>query len=814
MLSVPMAYPTVCSGRQLRPAWPRALACLAVLLYIGWNLPCAAAAEPAAETPKAAEEKKLPTPGPVPVPEITAQADAATVNLRAIVARSAADDALATIGQRLPAISREIEARAGENARIVARRPSLDLLRNQERSWEAERNVLTTWSGELETRIEALERDIGRVSDLEQTWNETLALARKEQAPPELTQRVESLLGAVARTRATLEKERSAGLRLQSRVAAQSFRVEEAMEAIRQARALTLSRVLSRDSPPLWDAEALANAGTRIAQDSQEAREAQRTTLESYLQRHADRVLIHIAIFVSLAALLFWARKRLLAWAATEPQLERSTAVVAYPVATALVLALFASRWIYPQAPRLLWAIIGAAALVPAVIILRRVAAPYLRPLLYAVVAFFFIDQVRLVAASIELVPRLIFFAEMLAGTAFLLWFLTRTKRPNNAVGLDVQWRLVRIGAQVACAIFAVTALANAYGYVALANLLGSAVLSSMYFGLILYTAVEILDAIVAMLLRMRPLTLFGMVRRHKELLRRRTRMLLNVSALVWWALFVLDRLAVRDRVIETVEAILDAEITLGAISISLSSILAFVLAVWASFLVSRFVQFVLDEEVFPHAKLKRGLPYAISRTVHYAILVAGFFFAMGVIGVDMTKFTILAGAFTVGVGFGLQNIFNNFVSGLILLFERPVQVGDVIQMDDAAGVVERIGIRASIVRTLSGSEVIVPNGKLISERLVNWTFSDRQRAVEVPVSVTLGTDPERVIALLKRVAAEHPMVLKEPPPEALLVRLGPDWMGFELRAATHLVEDWMKARSELAVAVTAALAAEKIALR
>jgi small-conductance mechanosensitive channel len=140
--------------------------------------------------------------------------------------------------------------------------------------------------------------------------------------------------------------------------------------------------------------------------------------------------------------------------------------------------------------------------------------------------------------------------------------------------------------------------------------------------------------------------------------------------------------------------------------------------------------------------------------------------------------------------------------------------VGDVIQMDDAAGIVERIGIRASVVRTLSGSEVIVPNGKLISERLVNWTFSDRQRAVEVPVSVTLGTDPERVIALLKRVAAEHPIVLKAPPPEALLVRLGPDWMGFELRAATHLVEDWMKARSELAVAVTAALAAEKIALR
>ena len=129
-----------------------------------------------------------------------------------------------------------------------------------------------------------------------------------------------------------------------------------------------------------------------------------------------------------------------------------------------------------------------------------------------------------------------------------------------------------------------------------------------------------------------------------------------------------------------------------------------------------------------------------------------------------MTKFTILAGAFTVGVGFGLQNIFNNFVSGLILLFERPVQIGDVIQLDDAtSGIVERIGIRASVVRSSSGSEVIVPNSKLISERVINWTLSDRQRVVEVHVSVVHGSDPKRVIEVMERVAAAHPLVLQGP---------------------------------------------------
>jgi small-conductance mechanosensitive channel len=335
-----------------------------------------------------------------------------------------------------------------------------------------------------------------------------------------------------------------------------------------------------------------------------------------------------------------------------------------------------------------------------------------------------------------------------------------------------------------------------------------------MYFGLVLYALVEIVDALVIMALRVKPLRMLGMVARHSELLRRRVRFVLNAAALVLWTLFALERVAMRQRVIAGVTAVFEAELNIGSISISLADVVAFVLAVWASFLVSRLVRFVLEEEIYPHARLKRGLPYAISQTIHYVILVVGFFVAMAALGLDMTKFTILAGAFTVGVGFGLQNIFNNFVSGLILLFERPVQVGDIIQIDDTTGVVDRIGIRASVVRTANGSEVIVPNGKLISERLINWTFSDHQRGIELVVSVVLGSDPARVIEILERAATEQEQVLKTPPPQALLTRIGPDWMGFELRAATDQVEDWMRVRSEVSVAAIAALKAAGITLR
>jgi small-conductance mechanosensitive channel len=198
---------------------------------------------------------------------------------------------------------------------------------------------------------------------------------------------------------------------------------------------------------------------------------------------------------------------------------------------------------------------------------------------------------------------------------------------------------------------------------------------------------------------------------------------------------------------------------------------------------------------------------------VHYALLLVGFFVAMAALGIDLNKFAIIAGAFTVGVGFGLQNIINNFVSGLILLFERPIKVGDVIDVSGNVGEVRRIGIRASVIRTPDGSEVIVPNGTLISSQVTNWTFSDQHRAVEVPVTVVRGTAPQRIIELLKGVAANHPGVAREPTPQAYIVNFASGAVTFQLRAWTDRYEDWVQVRSDLSLAVDDALTREKIAI-
>jgi len=239
---------------------------------------------------------------------------------------------------------------------------------------------------------------------------------------------------------------------------------------------------------------------------------------------------------------------------------------------------------------------------------------------------------------------------------------------------------------------------------------------------------------------------------------------------------------------------------------ISLGDVLAFAITVWLAFLVSTGIRFVLEEEVYPRLRLARGLPYMISNLLHYALLLLGFLLAVGALGVDLNKFTVLAGAFGVGLGFGLQGVVNNCVSGLIVLVERPIHVGDAIQMSDLAGEVRRIGIRATTVRTWEGAEVIVPNASLVSEKVTNWTYSDRLRRMDLPVGVAYGSAPEKVLELLLAVAHAHPGVLAQPVPEALFMGFGESALNFELRAWTGRFNQWAAVRSELGVAVYAAL--------
>jgi small-conductance mechanosensitive channel len=224
-----------------------------------------------------------------------------------------------------------------------------------------------------------------------------------------------------------------------------------------------------------------------------------------------------------------------------------------------------------------------------------------------------------------------------------------------------------------------------------------------------------------------------------------------------------------------------------------------------STYIAARFIRFVLREEMLSRLQLSAGVAHSIVTLVNYAVISFGIILAAATLGFSGTQLTVVFGALGVGIGFGLQTVVANFVSGLILIFERPIKVGDRVQTVDHFGIITDIGIRASTIRTFDGAEVVVPNSDLVSKEVINWTRSDQTRRVEVLVRVAHGTDPKKVLEMLGELAKGHPLVLADPEPKAWMVGFGESSLDFKLFAWAR-VQDFLVVTSELHVAVNDAL--------
>jgi small-conductance mechanosensitive channel len=195
---------------------------------------------------------------------------------------------------------------------------------------------------------------------------------------------------------------------------------------------------------------------------------------------------------------------------------------------------------------------------------------------------------------------------------------------------------------------------------------------------------------------------------------------------------------------------------------------------------------------------VEKGVRHSIARLVHYVIIIAGFLLAISALGFEITKLTIMLGALGVGIGFGLQGVVNNFVSGLILLFERPVRVGDTIEIGGKWAEIKRIGLRATTVQTVDQADVIIPNADLVSNQVTNWTLSNRQVRLIIPVGVAYGSDVPLVIDTLTTCAKDQEMVNAFPPPQVLFLGFGESSLNFELRVWVKDADFRLKISSEL----------------
>jgi small-conductance mechanosensitive channel len=261
-------------------------------------------------------------------------------------------------------------------------------------------------------------------------------------------------------------------------------------------------------------------------------------------------------------------------------------------------------------------------------------------------------------------------------------------------------------------------------------------------------------------------------------------------SLLANWGLY--------DNPMEALIGLLAIGFRVGEKRMNVGHIVAAVVVLFGAFLLSGLLQRLLVQGVLAARHMEIGVQLAIARLVHYALVCVGFAVALATLGFEFTQLTILLSALGVGIGFGLQAMVNNFLCGLILLFERPIRVGDTIEFGGQWAQIQKIGLRATTVQTFDHADVILPNSDLINHQVTNWTLTNRHARIIVRVGVAYGSDVPLVMQTLVACAADNDSVMHTPEPLVFFRQFGDSSLDFELRAWIWDVSNRFRVISEL----------------
>ncbi len=321
----------------------------------------------------------------------------------------------------------------------------------------------------------------------------------------------------------------------------------------------------------------------------------------------------------------------------------------------------------------------------------------------------------------------------------------------------------------------------NLNGNVRLADLMLRGTVSVVVTGILLLSVFTILFGFVKLLFLLPQVRKSNIIVEHGEAFLLTIRKIIGVLFLLYWIRISLQFFGLFENFMLQLKAGMHYQIRFGDTSFTLNNVASFLIAITISVYISRLLKLILEKEIFPRKTESKGSSSTIILLIRFSVITLGFFIAIAAAGIGLDKISIIIGAIGVGIGFGLQDIFNNLVSGIVLAVERPISVGDTIEVGELTGVVQEIGFRSSRVRTYDGAEVVVPNGDIVSNQMINWTLSDRRRRLKIDFCVGRDTDPEEVLEILRAISVENDDIVQDPAPRPRFMGFGEGSLEFQL---------------------------------
>lgn len=753
---------------------------------------------------------------PVETPEVALQSGASLVKrasagvreLERIRQQGAGEAELETLYDALPTERDELAKRIAAARKAIHEAHSAFRFQDIRFAVDEDRKRIDAWASQVGKASEALETGKKRTRELLQFWERAGKLARDTGAPRELQQQIDAVIAEARRTQLALARPESVLIPVQSLLDEMSSMVDSILHDIDKEGPNLLDDARVRDFSIISAVEALGQLH-RVAPAIESTVEYLNRMGALFVTIDRDRLTAHLLFTLLVCFGMLAMRKHADDWHGDEREGSVARRLVKHPLASALLMSLVFGGVFYDELTTTAVLVRYVAAIACSLLLFLPLLEPAFRRLIFGLGLLLCVDLTRVLVSEFVHLERLIATTELICVAAVLGYLLRRDHWPDLPYA-EVWSGLQRAAAWIWFLGTASGALAALTGYGYFAEIVGGGMLVSMYMAAILTAAVEASSSLLWVATQSRWARKLHVIAKHRDLVLAKSTRALALAAAAAWAVLSLDYLTLKDVFWQGAARAFDASIEVGSLKLSLGLLAVLVLGTALAVYGARVIRFLFEEDVLARFDLTGSTRDLVGSSLYYVVLLLGFLVTLAAAGITLDRLTILMGALGVGLGFGLQNLVQNLVAGVLLLFGGPIKVRDKIQLADLMGEVTSIGFRASTVRTWQGAEVIVPNSKLIQDQVINWTLSDQRRRIDLDIGVKYGTDPERVIGLLNEVGQEHPKVLKDPPVQTLFLKHGESSLDFQLRAWVSF-DDYVSVFSDLTVAVNKRLVAENV---
>lgn len=776
-----------------------------------WTCPVLAqteGAEQAVDTVAAEAPKAIPT------QDLIQKIEQAVQETKVIGRKIEVNDDVVRLDTLFPEYVKFLQHQLKLTDNFIKSNPNRQKINNQIKKWNGFNEHLTQWESQLneyqDRNIKLLER--AKIS--EQIWKLTYEKIRDQNIPKEVVRRVKETYDDISGLNKQIVSKNNDYLILESRINKQKVDIAVAIEQLEILKESEIYGLFYHRHEPLWKSDYSdlskqtdqADRGTEFDQNITES-----IKYAKYNFSGKFRYLLYVGLFVFL---IRWVRRVFEKYPYDDPDknlIKARDTIVKQSIQVIIFTSLLGLTYFLETRPTLVNDILHLLILMASIPLVRPFMRDSFKNILYFVILIFIMDTVKTYIWFSPLQYRLYLMLEAVLVILLLYWYGFRNMRALKfkehffgalLLGLAPVFQLIAL----------ISIVSNLLGYTNLTDLTLKISTKTGVYGVISYALFLVLGGIS-----------IGIIHNHfesremgdspqKKVIERKSFNLNRFIVIVFWLLIFLSIIDMLTPLNEYLTDILTEPYVFGSISITIGDILTFLLILTISFMVTSAVSFFIDSGQFKfrYVKLPKGIPAAISLVIRYFIIATGIILALSSLGVDLSKFNLMAGALGLGIGFGLQNVISNFVSGLILVFERPILVGDTVEVNNLMGTVKRIGVRSSNISTFDGAEVVVPNSNLISNDLINWTLSSNLKRNEILIGVAYGTDLNAVLKILRETVDSNDDVLKDPKPQALFSDFGDSSLNFRLRFWVPF-ELGLQTKSDVSVALYNAFAEQGI---